>query len=133
MEERQLEIVIKAKDEASKAMETLGKKTSNLSDIFEKSFNNAVAISGAAVAALSAEAYIAVTAFHEAEKSDKQLEHAVLNVTHATRAQLEETQKLADELEKKGVLDGDNIKIGQAQLSTFGLSNKAVQGLSGGR
>ncbi len=51
------------------------------------------------------------------------------NVSHATDEQLQATMALADELERKGVLDGDNIKTGLAQLSTFGLTNDAVRGL----
>jgi len=73
----------------------------------------------------------AVAAYNEAQVAQKQLEHAVLNVSKATKEQLIETENLANALEKKGVLDGDNIKTGLAQLSTFGLSNKAVQGLGG--
>lgn len=91
-----------------------------------------VAIAGTAVGvAFAAVGYSAVKAFAEAEVAQKSLEHAVLGVTKATKAQLTQTMKLSDELERKGVLDGDNIKLGLAQLSTFGLSNKAVQALGG--
>jgi len=68
-------------------------------------------------------------AYQEVQTANAQLEHAVLRVSKATKQQLEQTIALSDELERKGVLDGDNIKMGLAQLSTFGLSNKAVQGL----
>ena len=85
----------------------------------------------AAGAAAVAFGVSAVKAYNEAEVAQKQLEHAVIDVSHATKEQLAQTSKLADELERKGVLDGDNIKMGLAQLSTFGLSNKAVQGLGG--
>jgi len=88
----------------------------------------ALAATGAAAAVLGVKS---VKAYGEAEKAQKQLEHAVLNVSKATKEQLKQTEALADALEKKGVLDGDNIKMGLAQLSTFGLSNKAVQGLGG--
>lgn len=70
-----------------------------------------------------------VKAYNEAEAAALQLKHAVMDVTHATVQELGETIRLSDALEKKGVLDGDNIKVGLAQLSTFGLSNKAVRGL----
>lgn len=90
----------------------------------------AVGIAAAGVAAV-AFGVKSVKAYSEAEKASKQLEHAVLQVTKANRKQLKQTEDLADALEKKGVLDGDNIKMGLAQLSTFGLSNKAVQRLGG--
>lgn len=84
-------------------------------------------IGAGAVAAIGT----SIKAYNEAETAQKQLEHAVLNVSKATRQQLTDTNRLADALEEKGVLDGDNIRTGLAQLSTFGLSNKAVQGLGG--
>lgn len=83
---------------------------------------------GAAAIAFGVSAF---NAYGEAELAQKQLEHAVIDVSHATKEQLAQTEALSDALEKKGVLDGDNIKVGLAQLSTFGLSNKAVQALGG--
>jgi len=70
-------------------------------------------------------------AYKGAQASQAQLEHAVMQVTKATEKELQATMDLADALERKGVLDGDNIKTGLAQLSTFGLSNKAVRALGG--
>lgn len=70
-------------------------------------------------------------AANEAEKAQKQLEYAVMQVSKASQADLQATMQLSDALERKGVLDGDNIKMGLAQLSTFGLSNKAVRSLGG--
>lgn len=67
--------------------------------------------------------------YGEAETAQLQLEHAVRDVSKATLEQLQATSDLADEIQRKGVLDGDNVKIGLAQLSTFGLSNEAVRGL----
>jgi len=60
-------------------------------------------------------------AYKGAQASQAQLEHAVMQVTKATEKELQATMDLADALERKGVLDGDNIKTGLAQLSTFGL------------
>lgn len=97
-----------------------------------KKFAQASAVAFAAVTAGAvAFGVVSVKAYAEAEAAGKKLRHAVINVTKATEEELAATEKLADELERKGVLDGDNIKTGIAQLSTFGLSNKAVQALSG--
>jgi len=68
--------------------------------------------------------------YQDAEAAQAKLVHAVVDVTGATQDQLQATMDLIDQLEIKGVLDGDVIKAGVAQLSTFGLSNKAVRGLS---
>lgn len=90
----------------------------------------AVAIA-AVTAGLVAFGASSIKAFAEAEKAQAQLRHAVIEVTHATEEQLKQTERLANSLERKGVLDADAIKMGLAQLSTFGLSNKAVQRLGG--
>lgn len=67
----------------------------------------------------------------DAQKSQKQLEHATLNVAKAGREQLKMLEDTAAALQKKGVLDGDNIKMGQAQLMTFGISAQMANKLSG--
>lgn len=67
--------------------------------------------------------------YEDAETAQKELQHAVLDVSHANQAQLKSTEKLADSLSRKGVLDDDVIKMGLAQLSTFGLTNDSVQKL----
>jgi hypothetical protein len=69
--------------------------------------------------------------YQEVEHANAALEHAVIGVSHATKDQLTQTSALADALSKKGVLDDDALRLGLAQLSTFGLSNKAVQALGG--
>lgn len=122
-------IIVKAEDKASKELKKVESSLGKL--------GSAVGTAGKAIAgfglAFGAAAFAVgvkgVKDFSEAEKASAMLEHAVIGVTGATAAQLKATSDLADELQRKGVLDGDNIKVGLAQLSTFGLSNKAVQGL----
>lgn len=70
-----------------------------------------------------------VQQYQEAEAASKELQHAVIDVTGATQAQLKATNALADSLSRKGVLDDDVIRKGLAQLSTFGLTNDSVQKL----
>lgn len=122
----ELSIVLKAKDEASKVIEEMGKKTKTSFAEIGKQVSTAMTIAGGAITAFMAST---IGGASEAEKANKMLENAVINVSKATREQLEATSALADELERKGVLDGDNIKVGLAQLSTFGLSNDAVRNL----
>lgn len=95
---------------------------------FAKGATVALTAASAAAVAFGVSAF---KAYEDAEKAEKQLRQAVINATGATEEQLKATSDLADELERKGVLDGDNIKVGLAQLSTFGLSNEAVQKLAG--
>lgn len=124
MANAEIKAVITADDRASSVLAGVGNSFSKLLKL------TAV---GATVAAGAAVAFgvSSVKAYSEAEKASKQLEHAVVGVTKASKEQLAQTEQLADALEKKGVLDADNIKMGLAQLSTFGLSNKAVQDLGG--
>lgn len=117
-----------------KALDKAGKSSGGFGDALDKAKGGSFALLGGLTAAAAGATFFgvkAMAAFQDAESSQAQLEHAVIGVTHATREQLDATSALADALEKKGVLDGDNIKVGLAQLSTFGLSNKAVQGLGG--
>ncbi len=129
-----LTFIIEAEDRAKATLQSL---EGNFSGLQDKIKANAGAIAG--VTATAGVAFAGISSlvmkttgdFADAEKSALQLRHAVINVSHATEAQYEATKKLADELERKGVLDGDNISTGLAQLSTFGLSNTAVQALGG--
>lgn len=132
--ETQLDIIMRLKDEASaqvdkvsKTMGSLQQKAEDLGPTFQKM----AGFGTVAFGAISAFAGKSIKDFADAEKSSAMLEHAVIGVSGATKEQLKATSDLADELERKGVLDGDNIKVGLAQLSTMGLSNKAVQGLGG--
>lgn len=129
-----LEIVINAQDKTNSAFDSANRGLSGFSNKLEdlKPQFQAMATYGTvAFGAISAIAIKSITDYGDAEKSAKQLAYAVLNVSHATKEQLKQTEDLADALERKGVLDGDNIKMGMAQLSTFGLSNDAVRGLGG--
>ena len=138
MASEQVQIVVSATDNASGALKTIQGNVDKFKSGFTQAMKDAVPASQAfGVALLGVTAGVvafgasAVKAYNEAETAQKMLEHAVIGVTKGTQDQLSATMALADELEKKGVLDGDNIKVGLAQLSTFGLSNKAVQSLGG--
>lgn len=127
MANQEIDILVKLKDDASAGLKNLQKHTAS----FKESINTVGIASAAAFAGISAFALSTIKDFSEAEAASAQLKHAVIDVTHASEAQLQATNDLADALERKGVLDGDNIKVGLAQLSTFGLSNDAVQKLGG--
>ncbi len=132
--ETELDIVMRLKDEASAQVDKVSKTMGSLQQKAEDmgpTFQKMAGFGTVAFGAISAFAGKSIADFADAQKSSAMLEHAVIGVTGATQEQLKATSDLADALEAKGVLDGDNIKMGLAQLSTFGLSNKAVQGLGG--
>jgi len=132
--ETQLDFILRFKDEASAQVDKAAKNLSNFKQKSEElapTFQKIALAGTAAFASISAVGMKSIKDFGDAQKAAAMLEHAVIGVSGATQDQLKATSDLADELERKGVLDGDNIKMGLAQLSTFGLSNKAVQGLGG--
>ena len=135
MDTRDLQVLIKGDaSDFKRAMDDVEKKSGGLKGAMDSATTGSFALlAGITALGIGAVAFgnSAVQAFNEAQLAQASLEHAVVGVTHATNEQLQQTMALSDALEKKGVLDGDNIKMGLAQLSTFGLSNKAVQNLGG--
>lgn len=67
-----------------------------------------------------------VEAALDAERSQRQLEHAIIAVSKGTMEQVKSVSALSDALQKKAGIDGDALKAGVAQLSTFGLSSEMV-------
>lgn len=127
MNQSVLQILVQLKDEASAALQGM---VGSL-DKYKASFQEVGIIGTAMLGSVSAVAYKGIKDYSEAEAASRQLENAVLNVTKGTKEQLAATMDLASALEKKGVLDGDAIAMGAAQLSTFGLTNKSVRDLMG--
>jgi hypothetical protein len=130
----QLRAVITAEDKASKVIADVGgslDKVQSKLQSMQPTFKSMAVAGGIAFGAIAAIGVKAVKDYADSEKASKQLEHAVIDVTHATREQLKATEDLAGALARKGVLDDDVIKMGLAQLSTFGLSNDAVRKLGG--
>lgn len=148
MADNNIKIVLQATDDASKDIESVGKamkglssqaddagkSVSSFSSMIEDAKAPSLAFAGvlaAAATAVVAFGASAVSSYNEAALAQAQLSHAILDVTHGTQEQLTATMDLADALEMKGVLDGDNIKLGIAQLSTMGLQNDSVRALAG--
>ncbi len=77
-----LQIVIKAKDEASATLENVGKKAGGVSDLLAHSFKDAAIVSGVALGGLTAEAVLSVKAFSEHQNILAQTD-AVLKSTAA--------------------------------------------------
>lgn len=132
MADAQLRAVITAEDKASKVISDVGgslDKVKSRLEAMQPTFKTMASVGAVAFGAIAAIGVKAIKDYGDAEASSKMLEHAVIDVTHATKEQLKATEDLAESLSKKGVLDDDNIKRGLAQLSTFGLSNDAVRNL----
>ncbi len=92
-----------------------------------QSFRNTGAI---AFGAITAAAGFSVKAYAESERAQRQLESAVIGVSSGTMEQVEAISDLTEALQKKAGIDGDALKIGAAQLSTFGLQSQSVVDLT---
>lgn len=71
-----------------------------------------------------------VEAYVESERALRQLNYAVIQISKGTEEQVQAINDLSEAMQKKAGIDADALKIGAAQLSTFGLSSKAVVGLT---
>lgn len=131
MDKQVLDIIIKLKDEVSDKLEQIGKSGKATSQGLSTAFKGMALGGAAAFTTIAAFGVKAVQAYNESELSAVQLKHAVKDISKATDAQFESTKNLINELAKKGVIDDDNLAMGVAQLSTFGLSNDLVQKLTG--
>src|SRR5579885_2212478 len=118
-----LDIVIRAKDEASSTIEGVGKKAGGLSDFLGKSFKDAALVSGAALAGLTAEAVASVKAFSDHQQVVAQTE-AVLKSTSALYAQ--NGQAVAAHAVTVGISSKEHEKL-QKQLDAAKYSLQIMQ------
>lgn len=84
----------------------------------------------AALVAIGAASFSAVQSYGEAERAQRQLENAVIGVSKGTKEQATAISDLSEALQEKTGIDGDALKMGAAQLSTFGLQSKSVVDLT---
>lgn len=120
--DQELSIVVRLRDEASKQLNNLKNGVDNLQPTFQKM----ATVGTAAFVGVAAVAYKSVQAYGEVERSQRQLEHAVLDVSKGTRDQVKAIEDTAAALQKKAGVDADSVKMGAAQLSTFGLQSESV-------
>lgn len=128
-----LDVVVSVVDKFSAGLDKFDKQldgakahVEGMSDGFKKM----AAYGTAALAGIGAAVGTSVSAFGEAERSQRQLEHAVLNVSKGTNEQVEAISALSTALQNKSGIDGDALKMGAAQLSTFGLQSESVVNLT---
>ncbi len=119
----------KTKEAFASLRSSLTEATSNV-DKLKPAFERLAITGGIAFTAISVAAYKSVQAFAEVERAQRQLEHAVIDVSGGTKDQVEQIQKLTLAMENKVGVDSDSIKAGVAQLSTFGLSTRSVIALT---
>jgi hypothetical protein len=126
MAERELSLILRLKDQASQELSGFSGKLDQLQPTFRKM----AAVGTAAFVGITAVIYKSTKAYAEVERANRQLEHAVIGVSKGTKEQVKAISDASIALEKKVGLDGEALKIGAAQLSTFGLQSKSVVDLT---
>lgn len=121
-----LDVVLSIVDAYSKGLDDFNSKLKTQ----EKTFSGIQKAGAASFAAITGVVAASTLAYGEAERSQRQLEHAVIDVSHGTEAQVKAISDASDALQKKSGIDGDALKMGAAQLSTFGLQSESVVNLT---
>lgn len=130
---QKLQFVIDAENNAGAVLKDVEKNLGGLQsniESFQPAFKKMAVAGTAAFVGIAAIVKTSVDAYGEAERSQRQLYNAVVNVSKGTKAQADAISEAADALQKKSGIDGDALKMGAAQLSTFGLQSKSVVDLT---
>jgi len=121
-----INILITAKDNASKVLKGVKNSAAKAVDASKK-FAVGLAAAGVAAVAFGAKA---VSAFNAQERASVQLATLVKNVKGATDEQVESLKAQASALQKVGVVGDEVTMMGQAQLATFGLQSNSIKNLT---
>lgn len=131
--EQTLQIILNAKDATANAFNSakggLDNFQSKVEDM-QPAFRKMATAGTVAFGAISAIAVKGIADFAAAERSQRQLEHAILDVSKGTKDQVAQVNALSTAIEKKTGMDADSINAGVAQLSTFGLQSTSVVNLT---
>lgn len=124
--DQQLNIIIKARDEATGVLNKVKGSMENM----QPAFRTMAAVGTAAFAGIAVEAKKAISMYAEVERSNRQLSHAVIDVSKGTQKQVDDIKAISAALQKKVGIDADSLDMGAAQLSTFGLQSDSVVALT---
>lgn len=133
MAEAKLKFLLDLEDRVSGGIEKVQTSLDNFKGSVEKmepAFKKMAAAGTAGFAAITGAVVISLNAYADAERAQRQLEHAVIDVSKGTKEQAKAISDLTDALQEKVGIDGDALKMGAAQLSTFGLQSKTVVALT---
>ena len=120
---------VKSINEVKRASEDAGNSGSKLGSIFSTAGKLAAAGLAAASAGAVAFAKSSVSAFNDAQIASEKFANAAANQNWSEGAQ-SQLNGLANNLQRVGVIEGDAITQGQAQLGTFNLTADAVARLT---
>lgn len=123
---RELQILLTAKDKASKEIKGVSKSASKLGGAFKVAAGAAVA-AGTVIVGVAANT---IKAFQEQERAEKRLEQIAKQVTGSTDKQIQSFKDLASALQRVGVVGDEVLIAGQSQIASFAKSSETVSILS---
>lgn len=126
MNEQAIDIVIRAKDEATKALKKVQGTARDLSGTLEKVWQ----ISAVAFWVLSAAVYTGKAAIEEDAQATFRLTKLLKTASKATDEQVSSLIEQAEALEKSTVAGYDMIATTQSQLATFNLQASTIERLT---
>lgn len=133
MAEAKLQFLLDLEDRVSPGMQKIATQLDDFKGKVEDmkpAFQKMATVGVAGFTAITGVVALSIKAYGDAERSQRQLEHAVIDVSHGTMEQVAAISDLSDALQRKAGIDGDALKQGAAQLSTFGLTSGAVVNLT---
>jgi hypothetical protein len=124
--DQSLTIVLKARDEFSDTLESVGKNLKTLQPTFQRmAAAGTVAFGGIAVAAKKS-----LDAYQENQTANVRLAQLLKTSRGASDAQVKTLFDQADALERVGVVSADVIKTGQGTFATFDLQADSIKKLT---
>jgi hypothetical protein len=125
MSNKVLEIVIKARDEATKTLNGLSDTLKKNEQSFKKmAVGGTVAFTGITTAIA-----LSVKEANKDQQALTRLTHILKTATGATDEQIKSLKKQADALERVGVVGADATMTAQGQLATFDLQAESIEKL----
>lgn len=128
-----LQIVIDAQNKINGVMKEVSGQIGDLNTHLQNlapAFSKMQAVGTVAFGAVAGAVGLSVNSFIEAERSTRQLQHAVIDISKGTQDQVDSILAVSSALQKKSGIDGDALAMGAAQLSTFGLQTQSVLDLT---
>jgi len=120
-----LNIIVRAKDEATKVLTQLETNVAKLQPAFQ-----AMTVAGtAAFVGLTAVLYKTVQGAQEAEVAQARLAQVLRTSTDASDAQIKSLNEQSKALEKVGVVSADTITVAQGTFATFDMQTESIRDL----
>ena len=119
MDEKILQIVLKARDEASKTLDSVGKNAGGVAELLSKSFKNAAIVSGVALGGLVLEANSAIKAFTESQLVVTQTEAVLKSTAGVAGMTADSIGYLAGRMQHLTGISDETVQTGENMLLTF--------------